>query len=87
MRFGLLTIWLLFLLALPLSAKKERKPGYEPLFGKAQAAYKVTSSSLKGATFYLVSGHGGPDVSENIRAMSCMKTNMPMTSFFVWDGN
>lgn len=61
MRFGLLTIWLLFLLALPLSAKKERKPGYEPLFGKAQAAYKVTSSSLKGATFYLVSGHGGPD--------------------------
>mgnify|MGYP000506065828 CR=1 FL=1 len=23
-----------------------------------------------------------PDVSENIRAMSCMKTNMPMTSFF-----
>ena len=61
MRFGLLTIWLLFLLALPLSAKKERKLGYEPLFGKAQAAYKVTSSSLKGATFYLVSGHGGPD--------------------------
>ena len=33
----------------------------EPLFGKAEATYKVTSSSLKGAVFYLVSGHGGPD--------------------------
>ena len=33
----------------------------EPLFGKAEATYKVTSNSLKGAVFYLVSGHGGPD--------------------------
>lgn len=33
----------------------------EPLFGKANATYQVTSNSLKGATFYLVSGHGGPD--------------------------
>lgn len=33
----------------------------EPLFGKAEAKYKVTSSDLKGAVFYLVSGHGGPD--------------------------
>lgn len=35
--------------------------GYEPLFGKKQAAYKVQSDKLKGACFYLVSGHGGPD--------------------------
>ena len=33
----------------------------EPLFGKKEATYKVTSSSLRGAVFYLVSGHGGPD--------------------------
>ena len=33
----------------------------EPLFGKKYADYTVKSSKLKGATFYLVSGHGGPD--------------------------
>jgi len=33
----------------------------EPLFGKALAEYEVNSSDLKGATFYVVSGHGGPD--------------------------
>ena len=33
----------------------------EPLFGKKHQEYTVTSSELKGAVFYLVSGHGGPD--------------------------
>ncbi len=33
----------------------------EPLFGKKEQTVKVTSRSLKGAVFYLVSGHGGPD--------------------------
>ena len=33
----------------------------EPLFGKKEQTYKVTSNSLKGSVFYLVSGHGGPD--------------------------
>jgi N-acetylmuramoyl-L-alanine amidase len=33
----------------------------EPLFGKEQAEYEIKSSELKGATFYVVSGHGGPD--------------------------
>jgi N-acetylmuramoyl-L-alanine amidase len=33
----------------------------EPLFGKKQAGYEIESSVLKGATFYIVSGHGGPD--------------------------
>ncbi|MDR3118960.1 MAG: N-acetylmuramoyl-L-alanine amidase [Mediterranea sp.] len=33
----------------------------EPLFGKEQAGYGILSSELKGATFYIVSGHGGPD--------------------------
>lgn len=38
-----------------------KKKNYEPLFGKTLARYPVTSSELKGASFYLVSGHGGPD--------------------------
>ncbi|MDL2208092.1 N-acetylmuramoyl-L-alanine amidase [Parabacteroides sp. OttesenSCG-928-O15] len=33
----------------------------EPLFGKALEEYEITSNELKGATFYVVSGHGGPD--------------------------
>ena len=33
----------------------------EPLFGKELSRVKVTSSRLKGACFYVVSGHGGPD--------------------------
>jgi N-acetylmuramoyl-L-alanine amidase len=37
------------------------RPNYEPLFGKELASYKVNSSELKGACFYLVCGHGGPD--------------------------
>lgn len=37
------------------------KRNHEPLFGKALANYSITSSDLKGACFYLVSGHGGPD--------------------------
>ena len=37
------------------------RKNYQPLFGKALANYQVTSSELKGACFYLVSGHGGPD--------------------------
>lgn len=49
------------LMALPAFPRKKKRENYEPLFGKALASYSVTSSSLKGATFYLVSGHGGPD--------------------------
>ena len=33
----------------------------EPLFGKKYSEYAVQSNKLSGATFYLVSGHGGPD--------------------------
>ena len=33
----------------------------EPLFGKALAQVKPTSSRLRNACFYVVSGHGGPD--------------------------
>ena len=33
----------------------------EPLFGKKLAQVKVTGNRLKGACFYVVSGHGGPD--------------------------
>lgn len=41
--------------------KTNNRKNHEPLFGKALAQYPVSSSELKGATFYLVSGHGGPD--------------------------
>lgn len=43
------------------SSGKGRKTVYEPLFGKELASVKVTSNRLKGACFYVVSGHGGPD--------------------------
>ena len=33
----------------------------EPLFGKKYEEYTIQSDKLKGATFYLSSGHGGPD--------------------------
>lgn len=33
----------------------------EPLFGKELSRVEVTGNRLKGACFYLVSGHGGPD--------------------------
>lgn len=33
----------------------------EPLFGKNLTSFKTVSNELKGATFYVVSGHGGPD--------------------------
>lgn len=33
----------------------------EPLFGSKLAEYQIQSSELKGATFYVVGGHGGPD--------------------------
>lgn len=56
-------VWMLLcgLMCLPVLSQKKQKGNYEPLFGKAQASYPVTSNTLKGAVFYLVSGHGGPD--------------------------
>ena len=44
-----------------------KRANYEPLFGKELASYKATSSELKGASFYLDSGHGGPDPGANGR--------------------
>jgi len=37
------------------------RTGTEPLFGKNLAKYEIVSDRLKGACFFLVSGHGGPD--------------------------
>ncbi len=55
-------LWLVWMgVVLPLCAQKKAVSQKEPLFGKANASYTVTSSELKGACFYLVSGHGGPD--------------------------
>ena len=45
----------------PTASEAPARKNYQPLFGKALANYRVTSSELKGACFYLVSGHGGPD--------------------------
>ena len=38
-----------------------KETGYEPLFGKKYATYEIESDRLKGACFFLSSGHGGPD--------------------------
>lgn len=40
---------------------KRKKKVKEPLFGKAQEHVEVISDRLRGACFYVVSGHGGPD--------------------------
>lgn len=34
---------------------------FEPLFGKERETFPLESNKMKGAVFYLVSGHGGPD--------------------------
>ncbi|WP_439184974.1 N-acetylmuramoyl-L-alanine amidase family protein [Carboxylicivirga taeanensis] len=34
---------------------------YEPLFGEERERFPLESAELKGAAFYLVAGHGGPD--------------------------
>lgn len=57
MKYGRILFLLFCILSLSVSAQKRK----EPLFGKSHSSYTVTSSSLKGAVFYLVSGHGGPD--------------------------
>ena len=43
------------------SADGKKRSIREPLFGKSLADVPVTSGRLKGACFYIVSGHGGPD--------------------------
>lgn len=61
MRIRFLLLLICCLISLPALPRKKKGANYEPLFGKSLASYAVTSSSLKEATFYLVSGHGGPD--------------------------
>jgi len=34
---------------------------YEPLFGKERERFPLESKEMKGTSFYLVAGHGGPD--------------------------
>lgn len=43
------------------AANNKKKLVRERLFGKELADVEVTSDRLKGACFYVVSGHGGPD--------------------------
>ena len=46
----------------PSAQKRKGKSSVEePLFGKRLSNVKVISDRLKGACFYVVSGHGGPD--------------------------
>ena len=54
-------IALLFLFISTISIVSAQKNGKEPLFGSKHATYQIISNELKGACFYLVSGHGGPD--------------------------
>lgn len=44
-------------------ARESRRPKTkkEPLFGKGNETVDITDHRLEGATYYLVSGHGGPD--------------------------
>ena len=51
----------LLFLTCPVWGQKKVRTGKQPLFGKALQTYTISSSQLSGATFYLVSGHGGPD--------------------------
>lgn len=44
-----------------LQEHKKKKIFTEPLFGKGNEEVKYVDSKLAGATYYLVSGHGGPD--------------------------
>ena len=43
------------------AGKSEAQCLEEPLFGKKLKEVQVKGNSLKGACFYIVSGHGGPD--------------------------
>ena len=63
MKQPLLILLSLVFLCLPTMAQQKKKTatGKEPLFGKSLATYSISSHELSGATFYLVSGHGGPD--------------------------
>lgn len=45
----------------PASSGTKGKKRKEPLFGKKEAEFEVISNELKGARFYVVCGHGGPD--------------------------
>ena len=63
MRFIIVLITSLFVLSLSSFAQnKKPRTGKESLFGKKLATYQITSNELSGACFYLVSGHGGPDL-------------------------
>ena len=52
---------ILFLSICVFSVLQAQKNGKESLFGSKHATYQIVSNELKGACFYLVSGHGGPD--------------------------
>ena len=57
-RHRLLSLLLCLSVALCVGAQKSHD---EPLFGKRLAKVAITGKRLKGACFYVVSGHGGPD--------------------------
>lgn len=49
--------------AAPVAEKKERERRRvrEPLLGRGNSPVEVLDNTLRGATYYVVSGHGGPD--------------------------
>lgn len=50
----------LFIFSLPIEAQVGKVSSYE-IFGSAYEKVEIKSNELKGAIYYLVSGHGGPD--------------------------
>lgn len=55
----IITLFILYISSITILGAQ--KTGREPLFGSKHATYQILSNELKGACFYLVSGHGGPD--------------------------
>ena len=90
-RMRLIGIVLCCLLMLPSFAAKDKKTRKEPLFGKAQASYQITSDALKGAERRFIWLAAMEvlilDVSGSIKEKNCMKMNMRMILFCAWEGN
>ncbi len=80
-------ILLLFLPCITLVGQKGNKTAIspkiinEPLFGKVSERVEVIDQRLRGAVFYLVSGHGGPDPG----AMGKMGNNILCEDEYAYD--
>ena len=62
-KLWIIPLLLIFAIQIPAAGQKKnkKKKAYNELFGKKHARYKIISDELSDASFYIVSGHGGPD--------------------------